>query len=445
LPGLFYVWRRFVVIGFTSLSAPVSKQHFFWKTLWRCATQQLLAGSNRESTAMINLRDVLAFGKSRGRWETMLRALYRDRARGTNAGTRLREIVGFGSNPGHLRMFFYRPRILAENPALVVVLHGCTQTAAGYDLGAGWSTLAERYGFAVLLPEQQRSNNPNGCFNWFQPAHSRRNQGEPLSIRQMIEKFVVDHGIDRRRIFITGLSAGGAMTSNMLACYPEVFAGGAIIAGLPYGAATTVQQAFESMFKSPSRSPREWGDLVRKASSHRGPWPRVSVWHGNADKTVIPSNALEILKQWTEVHGLPPSPSLKTRVDGFPRQVWLDEAGDEVIEAYTITDMAHGTPLAMGETDGACGAPGPFLLPVGISSSYHIAKFFGIAVARPLAEKNSVAPSPTISPSAAEPVLEGEILDKDDEPVRQQQAKPYLPDIEAIINKALRAAGLIKA
>ena len=275
-------------------------------------------------------------------------------------------------------------RPLRTIPHLVVVLHGCTQTAAGYDLGAGWSTLADRYGFALLLPEQQRSNNPNGCFNWFQPEHSRRDQGEPLSIRQMIEKSVVDHGIDRRRVFITGLSAGGAMTSNMLACYPEIFAGGAIVAGLPYGAATTVQQAFQSMYQSPSRSAREWADLVRKASSHRGPWPRVSVWHGNADKTVIPSNALEILKQWTEVHGLPLSPSVKTRVDGYPREVWINEAGDELIEAYTITNMAHGTPLAIGEAEGACGAPGPFLLPVGISSSYHIAKFFGISVTRDL-------------------------------------------------------------
>ena len=81
-------------------------------------------------------------------------------------------------------MFEYRPATLADDPALVVVLHGCTQTAAGYDLGAGWSTLADRYGFALLLPEQQRSNNPHGCFNWFQPEHSQRNQGEPLSIRQ---------------------------------------------------------------------------------------------------------------------------------------------------------------------------------------------------------------------------------------------------------------------
>jgi poly(hydroxyalkanoate) depolymerase family esterase len=395
---------------------------------------------------MINLRQALSLGSGRGGWQKFLRALERGRARNAGQGsTRLREILDFGSNPGKLRMFGYRPPTRADNPALVVILHGCTQTAAAYDLGAGWSTLADRYGFALLLPEQQRSNNPNGCFNWFQPEHSRRDQGEPLSIRQMIEKSVVDHGIDRHRVFITGLSAGGAMTSNMLACYPEVFAGGAIVAGLPYGAATTLQQAFKSMYQSPSRSAREWADLVRKASPHRGPWPRVSVWHGNDDKTVIPSNALEILKQWTEIHGLPLSPSAKTRVDGFPREVWINGSGDELIEAYTIPNMAHGTPLAIGEAEGACGAPGPFLLPVGISSSYHIAKFFGIAVARTSVERNMVKLSSAPHQiKGAEPVLEGEILDKDDEPARQQEPTPPLPEIGAIINNALRAAGLIK-
>jgi feruloyl esterase len=295
----------------------------------------------------------------------------------------------------------------------------------------------------LLLPEQQRSNNPNGCFNWFVPEHSRRDQGEPLSIRQMIEKSVVDYEIDRRRIFITGLSAGGAMTSIMLACYPEVFAGGAIIAGLPYGAATNVQQAFESMYQSPSRSRRGWGDLVREASPHRGPWPRVSIWHGDADNTVIPSNARELIKQWTDVHGLPPSPSLKTRVDGHPREVWLGKGGEELIEAYTIANMAHGTPLATGEGEKVCGVPGPFLLPVGISSSYHIAKFFGIASARASADKIATLPRPA-HVETEEPVLEGEILTDDEPPRWQQGPKSHRPDIAAVINNALRAAGLIK-
>ena len=267
----------------------------------------------------------------------------------------------------------------------------------------------------------------------------------------MVEKLVLDKGIDRGRVFVTGLSAGGAMTSVMLACYPEVFAGGAIVAGLPFGAATNVKQAFQSMFQSPARPAREWGDLVRRASRHTGPWPRVSVWHGNADKTVIPRNARQILQQWTAVHGLPLSPSKQETIDGYPREVWIDEAGIEMIESYTISNMAHGTPLATGKGEGGCGAAGPFLLEVGISSSYHIAKFFGIAgpELRQSAEGKALTLSPAIichsEDAAAGSVLEGEVLDKeyDTKPNQGIKAPPAF-EIGAVINNALKSAGLIK-
>src|SRR6195256_5936055 len=165
----------------------------------------------------------------------------------------------FGTNPGALRMFAFVPEHLQRAPALVVVLHGCGQTAAGYDLGAGWSTLAKRYGFALLMPQQQRCNNANGCFNWFNPEDTARDSGEACSIRQMIARMVGDFGIDQRRIFVTGLSAGGAMTSVMLATYPEIFAGGAIIAGLPFGVATNVREALNGMSQSSPRRASELG------------------------------------------------------------------------------------------------------------------------------------------------------------------------------------------
>src|SRR5580693_1294866 len=116
------------------------------------------------------------------------------------------EVTDFGANPGDLRMFAYAPGDLQQKPALVVVLHGCGQTAAGYDLGAGWSMLAKRYGFALLMPEQRPSNNAQGCFNWFNPEDTARDSGEACSIRQMIARMAGDHKIDAHRIFVTGLS-----------------------------------------------------------------------------------------------------------------------------------------------------------------------------------------------------------------------------------------------
>lgn len=361
----------------------------------------------------------------------------------------LTETGNFGPNPGALRMFTHLPPDVPDQCPLLVVLHGCTQSAAGYDLGAGWSTLADRFGFALLLPEQQRANNPIGCFNWFQAGDIERGHGEAASIRQMVARMISHHGIDPTRVFITGLSAGGAMTSVMLAAYPEVFAGGAIIAGLPYGAATNVQQAFENMYQCPPRSARAWGDLVRRASRHKGPWPRISVWHGGADATVIPTNATEIIKQWTNVHGLPARPSFEGVVDGYPRQVWKNAASEEIIESYVIPGMAHGTPLATGNADKQCGAAGPFLLEVGISSSYHIASFFGLADAvsspdraRQIFQRAlpGVADEKCGARHSAPEPLEGEVLEPD---FRLDAKRPPL-DIGAVITNALRTAGLMK-
>ena len=288
------------------------------------------------------------------------------------------EVTGFGTNPGDLRMFSFVPDELQAQPALVVVLHGCGQTAAGYDVGAGWSTMAERYGFALLMPEQKPSNNANTCFNWFNPEDIARESGEACSIRQMIAHIVAETGINPHRIFVTGLSAGGAMTSVMLATYPELFAGGAVIAGLPFGVATNVREALNGMFQSPSHPAGELGDLVRKASSHKGPWPKISVWHGSADRTVNPANANEIVKQWLDVHDLPAAPMSEGTVDGYPHQIWWNADGETTVESYTITNMAHGTPLGVGDNDERYGAQGAFLIEAGISSSYHIASFFGL-------------------------------------------------------------------
>jgi poly(hydroxyalkanoate) depolymerase family esterase len=368
------------------------------------------------------------------------------------------EVARFGTNPGNLRMFAYVPGSLQYSRALVVVLHGCGQTAANYDLGAGWSTLAKRYGFALLLAEQSVSNNANTCFNWFNPDDTARGCGEAESIRQMITRMVADHGIDQRRIYITGLSAGGAMTSVMLATYPEIFAAGAIIAGLPFGVASNVREALKGMRASPERPAHELGELVRKASHHKGHWPKVSVWHGSADRTVNPGNANEIVKQWLDVHDLPLAPMSEGTVNGHPHQVWWDGAGETVVESYTITDMAHGTPLGTADNDEErYGVRGAFLIEAGISSSYHIAKFFGlttwirekkIAVKKTLVDSPSAKLIPVVSPVPAPapmPDLAKVLWPQAPLPPRPVvKRKSRAIDVGSMITRALTAAGLRK-
>ncbi len=192
----------------------------------------------------------------------------------------------------------------------------------------------------------------------------------------MIGHALIKYGFNRRGIYVTGFSAGGAMAAVMLAAYPELFVGGAILAGLPYGCARTVEQAFEAMFTEQSFPAPELGGRVRSASRHDGPWPRVSIWHGTADPIVKPSNGEDLIRQWTHVHGLSVAPSGEERIDRHTRRVWHDSRGNVLIEAYSISGMAHGAPLSSDTHEEYCGETGAFFLDAGISSTHHIARFW---------------------------------------------------------------------
>ena len=319
------------------------------------------------------------FAKAGRRWEALLPKVG-GAIRPRQKTTVLTEVLAFGTNPGGLRMWVFVPRSVRPHPALVVVLHGCTQAAAGYNYHSGWSQLAEQGGFIVLFAEQQTANNPNLCFNWFVPGDIARGEGELLSIRQMIQSTVASRRVDERRVFITGLSAGAAMANAMLASYPEVFAGGAIIAGLPYGCAGNVMEALSAMKSVPMRSGESWGDGVRSASSHKGPWPIVSVWHGAGDLTVALSNGRAVASQWANVHGLS-----ETDFEDTPygpdttRRVWPGKDGRPAVELLTVRRLGHGTPLdPTGRSGPPSGVAGPFMLDAGVSSTLTSARSWGL-------------------------------------------------------------------
>jgi poly(hydroxyalkanoate) depolymerase family esterase len=285
------------------------------------------------------------------------------------------ETHDFGSNPGKLAMLVYAPPTPpAPGAPLVVVLHGCGQDAAAFAADTGWMALADRLGFPLLLPEQGEANNRGRCFNWFRPSHTRRGRGEALSIRQMITEAIRRFGSDPRRVFIVGLSAGGAMAAAMLASYPEVFAAGAVVAGLPVGAASGPAQALTRMAQAgPERTAAAWAGEVLGTAPPRftGPWPRLSVWTGSEDRVVDPQNARLLARQWSELHGYSEHPWSETDIPPATRKVWGPE-DRPAVELWTIPGLAHGYPVSEG------GNPEDFVPAAGIDATAHIARFWGL-------------------------------------------------------------------
>lgn len=288
------------------------------------------------------------------------------------------EVIGFGSNPGNLRMFQYTPDGLPTGRPVVVALHGCTQNATGYGTDSGWVELAERWQFTLVLPQQQGSNNINACFNWFATADTTRGWGEAASITQMTDHAVTSAAADPSRVYVTGLSAGGGMTAVMLATYPERFAGGGIVAGLPYRCASAMYEAFSCMNPGKNSSPQAWGDLVRRASSHTGPWPTVSIWHGDADTTVAVTNQRELVEQWTNVHGTDAVADRTGTVAGYPHAVYEGPAGRAVVDTVTVTGMSHGQPVDPGTGTGQCGRTAAYHLDVDACAAWYLGTGWGL-------------------------------------------------------------------
>lgn len=282
------------------------------------------------------------------------------RKRAAPSRTALVEVHGFGSNPGRLRMLEFVPPLRREPPSLVVVLHGCLQTAVQYDKGSGWSRMAREKGFVLLYPEQTKQNNQNLCFNWFRPSSVARDRGELMSIRQMIEHAARRHNIPHSRIFLQGLSAGGAMAGALLATYPDLFAAGQIVGGLPYGAARDAMSALHVMKSGARRSAQEWGNLVRAVrqggETNR---PAISIWHGRLDSVVTVANAEATLAQWLDVYGLDPSGGLALPVTDGRAMVWKDERGRALVDYRIIDTLDHGLPVPIRR--GAAGGQ-PYML-----------------------------------------------------------------------------------
>ncbi|MCD0157811.1 PHB depolymerase family esterase [Deinococcus sp. 6GRE01] len=234
---------------------------------------------------------------------------------------------------------------------LVVMLHGCTQSAADFAAGTRMNDLADTQGFFVVYPEQPSSANQSRCWNWFEPAHQARAQGEPAAIRAVVEAVKGRVNVDPARVYVAGLSAGAAMSVIMGATYPDVFSAVGVASGLEFKAATGSAAAFTAM-SSGGPDPDAQGTAAYGAMGSFRRTVRTIVFHGSSDYTVSPVNGAQVAAQWVQTNdwaddgqdnGSRSAAQVTTRsgtVSGGRAYSVKSFAGG-VVEQWSVTGMGH--------------------------------------------------------------------------------------------------------
>lgn len=245
---------------------------------------------------------------------------------------------------------------------VIVMLHGCKQDSEDFARGTRMNEVAARDGFLVVYPEQLRKANQMGCWNWFEPQHQRRDAGEPAMIAALVASVLAQHGGDPQRVYVAGLSAGGAMAAMLGELYPDVFAAVGIHSGLPPRAAHDMPSAFSAMRKGSGTA----------APAARSLLPTI-VFHGSGDKTVAPGNGEAVVQRQVAA-----AAANGTRLERREQTVsgtragtrieWLDEGGKPVVESWHVTAGPHA--WSGGH------ATGSFTDPQGPSASEAMAAFF---------------------------------------------------------------------
>ncbi len=299
------------------------------------------------------------------------------------SGNGLVEIQDFGDNPGNLSGYYYAPDGLPAGAPLVLVLHGCTQDAAEIARLSGWNQLADTHGFAVLYPQQKRFNNLNNCFNWFVPEDISKGSGEARSIRQMISYAFENLSLDSTRVYVTGISAGGAMAAVMLAAFPEDFRAGAVMSGIPYAAAADMAAAFQAMRGEVDLPAAEWEARVRRQNEgFTGRYPTLAIFHGVDDPVVNTTNAHELAEQWAALYDIgleaPAEVEFVNGSEQVKKTIYQDSTGAIVLLRYDFDGLGHAIAVDPGEGPRQGGAEGQFARDVDFFSSYWAARFFGL-------------------------------------------------------------------
>jgi poly(hydroxyalkanoate) depolymerase family esterase len=225
---------------------------------------------------------------------------------------------------------------------LIVMLHGCKQSPGDFAAGTGMNAIAEENGCFVLYPAQAQGANSSNCWNWFQTGDQRRDHGEPSILAEMTRKVMREYSIDARRVYIAGLSAGGAMAAIMADAYPDIYAAVGIHSGLPVGAAHDLPSALAAMNKGAAADRR--GMREGRNDPHRRTVPAI-VFHGDRDSTVHPRNGEQALAQCVSdtqgASGATTEKGSAPRGRSYTRTVRRDNSGTVIAEHWLIHGAGH--------------------------------------------------------------------------------------------------------
>ena len=245
---------------------------------------------------------------------------------------------------------------------IVLMLHGCTQTAEDFATGTDMNSLAERHGFVVIYPQQSRGSNAQSCWNWFSRGDQRRDQGEPAILAGLTRQTMAEHGVSSNQVFAAGLSAGAAMAVILGETYPDLFSAVGVHSGLPFGAARDMHSAFAAM------AGRNRAD-VAPAGNHSP--LRTIVFHGSTDSTVHPANGEQIAQDSVARCA---EPTIETAEQGsaggrsFDRRITTTANGLAKLEHWIVDGLGHAWSGGRPE--------GTYTDPRGPDASHEMIRFF---------------------------------------------------------------------
>jgi poly(hydroxyalkanoate) depolymerase family esterase len=257
----------------------------------------------------------------------------------------------------------YIPSSAADRPrGLIVMLHGCKQNPDDFAAGTKMNAVAEAHGLAVAYPRQSSLDNASSCWNWFNPSDQGRDSGEPAIIAGITRAIITEFGIDTKRVFVAGLSAGGAMAAIMGETYPDLYGAVGIHSGLPYGCANDVMSAFAAMR----------GDSgIDTRTGTGGASRRVIVFHGSADPIVHPSNADRIIASTAnsgETDAVRRNKGISLGGRSYDRTTIEKADGQSVVESWVINGAGHA--WSGGHSNGS------YTDPQGPDASAEMVRFF---------------------------------------------------------------------